>query len=120
MSPTPIVYVVDADFSMRQSLEVLIRTAGWHAETFASAREFLSHGGDEDAEKTMRQERKDRGAQVVGAYEDREARRGAGRMISGGTEVDATKELLDPRASVKPKGERKVADLIELFSNYDK
>jgi FixJ family two-component response regulator len=27
---------------MRQSLEVLIRTAGWQAETFASAREFLS------------------------------------------------------------------------------
>jgi FixJ family two-component response regulator len=42
MSPTPTVYVIDADIPMRQSLEVLIRTAGWHAETFASAREFLS------------------------------------------------------------------------------
>jgi len=42
MSPTPIVYVVDADISMRESLEALIHTAGWHAETFASARDFLS------------------------------------------------------------------------------
>jgi FixJ family two-component response regulator len=39
---TPLVFVVDADFSVRESLEVLVRTAGWQAETFASAREFLS------------------------------------------------------------------------------
>jgi len=39
----PIVFVVDGDILVRQSLEVLIRTAGWQAETFASAREFLSH-----------------------------------------------------------------------------
>lgn len=42
MSNTPIVFVVDADISVRESLEVLIRTAGWQAETFASAHEFLS------------------------------------------------------------------------------
>ncbi len=42
MSPTPIVYVVDADISMRESLEALIRPAGWRAEIFASARDFLS------------------------------------------------------------------------------
>lgn len=38
----PIVFVVDADSSVRESLEGLIRTAGWQAETFATAREFLS------------------------------------------------------------------------------
>lgn len=42
MSHTPIVFVIDADISVRESLEVLIRTAGWQAETFASAHEFLS------------------------------------------------------------------------------
>jgi FixJ family two-component response regulator len=39
---TPIVYVVDDDVSVRESLELLIRTAGWRPETFASALEFLS------------------------------------------------------------------------------
>jgi len=38
-----IVFVVDDDVSVRESLELLIRTAGWRPETFASAREFLSH-----------------------------------------------------------------------------
>ena len=38
---TPIVYVVDDDVSVRQSLEMLIDAAGWHVETFASALEFL-------------------------------------------------------------------------------
>jgi FixJ family two-component response regulator len=37
-----IVFVVDDDVSVRESLELLIRAAGWHPETFASAREFLS------------------------------------------------------------------------------
>jgi FixJ family two-component response regulator len=37
------VFVVDGDISVRQSLEVLIRCAGWQPETFGSAREFLSH-----------------------------------------------------------------------------
>ncbi|ABF41446.1 two component transcriptional regulator, LuxR family [Candidatus Koribacter versatilis Ellin345] len=39
---TPIVFVVDADTSVRDSLDLLIRTQGWQAETFRSAREFLS------------------------------------------------------------------------------
>jgi FixJ family two-component response regulator len=40
---TPIVFVVDDDISVRESLEALIRFAGWQPETFASAQEFLSH-----------------------------------------------------------------------------
>src|SRR6202030_44338 len=39
---TPIVFVVDDDVSVRESLELLIRSAGWEPETFASAQEFLS------------------------------------------------------------------------------
>jgi FixJ family two-component response regulator len=43
MSPdTPIVFVVDDDISVRESLESLIRFAGWQPQTFASAQEFLS------------------------------------------------------------------------------
>ena len=38
----PIVFVVDDDVSVRESLELLIRFAGWRPETFASAREFLA------------------------------------------------------------------------------
>jgi FixJ family two-component response regulator len=41
-SSTPIVFVVDSDPSVRESLELLIRAAGWQAETFASAKEFLA------------------------------------------------------------------------------
>ncbi len=37
----PIVFVVDGDASLRDSLEVLIRRTGWRPETFAFAREFL-------------------------------------------------------------------------------
>jgi len=40
--PTCIVFVVDDDVSVRESLELLIRTAGWQPETFASAQDFLS------------------------------------------------------------------------------
>lgn len=39
---TPTVFVVDEDVSVRESLELLIRCAGWRAETFASAEEFLA------------------------------------------------------------------------------
>jgi FixJ family two-component response regulator len=39
---TPIVFVVDDDVSVRESLEALIRWAGWQPETFASSQEFLS------------------------------------------------------------------------------
>src|SRR5215510_14243166 len=38
----PIVFVVDDDVSVRESLELMIRTAGWQSETFASAQDFLS------------------------------------------------------------------------------
>jgi FixJ family two-component response regulator len=39
---TPIVYVVDDDVSVRESLEMLIENAGWKPEVFASAQAFLS------------------------------------------------------------------------------
>jgi FixJ family two-component response regulator len=39
---TPIVFVVDDDISVRESLELLIRCEGWQPEMFASAREFLA------------------------------------------------------------------------------
>ena len=39
---TPTVFVVDDDISVRESLESLIRFAGWQPQTFACAQEFLS------------------------------------------------------------------------------
>jgi len=39
----PIVFVVDDDISVRESLELLIRSEGWQVETFLSAQEFLNH-----------------------------------------------------------------------------
>ena len=39
---TPIVFVVDDDVSVRESLELLIRCEGWQPATFASAQEFLA------------------------------------------------------------------------------
>jgi FixJ family two-component response regulator len=39
---TPIVFVVDDDVSVRESLEALIRCEGWQPEIFACAQEFLS------------------------------------------------------------------------------
>jgi FixJ family two-component response regulator len=43
MSTVPsIVFVVDDDVSVRDSLELLIKSGGWQPETFASAHEFLS------------------------------------------------------------------------------
>ena len=41
-SGTPIVFIVDDDISVRESLELLIRTEGFEPEAFASAQEFLS------------------------------------------------------------------------------
>ena len=38
---TPIVFVVDDDVSVRESLELLIYCEGWHPETFGSAQDFL-------------------------------------------------------------------------------
>jgi FixJ family two-component response regulator len=40
---TATVFVVDDDISVRESLESLIRCAGWRPEVFASAEEFLSY-----------------------------------------------------------------------------
>ena len=39
---TSTVFVVDDDVSVRESLELLIRAAGWQPETFATAQDFLS------------------------------------------------------------------------------
>ena len=39
---TPIVFVVDDDISVRESLEGLIQSEGWQVETFASAQAFLT------------------------------------------------------------------------------
>ena len=43
MSPaTPIVFVVDDDVAVRESLEAPMPYAGWRVETFASAQQFLA------------------------------------------------------------------------------
>ncbi|HTA78826.1 MAG TPA: response regulator transcription factor [Terracidiphilus sp.] len=43
MSPaSPVVFVVDDDISIRESLELLIGSTGWQVEIFASALEFLA------------------------------------------------------------------------------
>lgn len=39
----PIVYVVDDDISVRESLQALISCAGWRSEVFASAQDFLDY-----------------------------------------------------------------------------
>jgi len=44
MSDTkPTVFVVDDDASVRESLKLLIESAGWQPETFGSGQEFLAH-----------------------------------------------------------------------------
>lgn len=42
-SAMPVVFIVDDDVSVRESLELLIRNENWKPETFASAQEFLNH-----------------------------------------------------------------------------
>jgi len=42
MPDASIVYVVDGDISVRQSLELLIRHQGWRPELFETAQDFLS------------------------------------------------------------------------------
>jgi len=39
---SPIVFVVDDDVSVRESLELLLQNEGWRVEIFASAQEFLN------------------------------------------------------------------------------
>jgi len=41
MKPKPLIAVVDDDSSLRESTQLLLRSAGYRAEVFASAREFL-------------------------------------------------------------------------------
>src|SRR5262245_555455 len=41
-NPTPTVFVLDDDVSVRESLELLIQAEGWQPETFASAEVFLA------------------------------------------------------------------------------
>ena len=43
MHITPIVFVVDDDVSVRESLESLVRFEGWQPQTFSSAQEFLDY-----------------------------------------------------------------------------
>lgn len=40
---TPVIFIVDPDKAVRESLEQLIRCQGWHPETFTSAEEFLAY-----------------------------------------------------------------------------
>jgi FixJ family two-component response regulator len=42
LAMSPIVFVVDDDISVRESLEGLVASAGWATETFATAKEFLA------------------------------------------------------------------------------
>jgi FixJ family two-component response regulator len=42
MIPTPVVFVVDDDVAVRESLELLIVSAGWQPEIFSTAEEFLA------------------------------------------------------------------------------
>jgi FixJ family two-component response regulator len=42
-SAVPIVFIVDDDVSIRESLELLVRHENWKPKTFASAQEFLNH-----------------------------------------------------------------------------
>src|SRR5437868_14791692 len=39
----PTVFIIDDDAATRQSLELLVRSAGWQPEAFSSAYEFLTH-----------------------------------------------------------------------------
>src|SRR5215470_5674550 len=43
-----VVFVVDDDVSVRESLELLILSAGWRPETFASAEDFLARSRVDD------------------------------------------------------------------------
>ena len=38
---SPIIFIVDDDISVRESLELLIQNEGWQPKLFASAQEFL-------------------------------------------------------------------------------
>jgi FixJ family two-component response regulator len=40
--PSPVVFVIDSDTTIRDAIHALIRSEGWHAETFASGQDFLA------------------------------------------------------------------------------
>ena len=43
---TPVVFVVDDDISVRESVELLLQSAGWRSETYSSAGAFLTGPGN--------------------------------------------------------------------------
>jgi FixJ family two-component response regulator len=43
------VFIVDDDESVRESLKLLLESAGYHAVTFASAKKFVQSGLKKDA-----------------------------------------------------------------------
>jgi FixJ family two-component response regulator len=45
LSASSVVFVVDDDVSVRESLDLMIRQAGWQPETFSTAQEFLDRPG---------------------------------------------------------------------------
>jgi FixJ family two-component response regulator len=45
LTTKPIVFVVDDDISVRETLKALVEAAGWQAETFASAKAFFARPG---------------------------------------------------------------------------
>ena len=49
LTPSKTVFIIDDDADLRDALSLLMRAAGLHAETFATAREFLHHHGPRDA-----------------------------------------------------------------------
>ena len=49
MNQEPLIAVVDDDASLRESTQLLLRSAGYRAEVFASAREFLGSPRLEEA-----------------------------------------------------------------------
>src|SRR5271154_5558916 len=42
-SAIPVVFIVDDDVSVRESLELMVRDENWKPQSFASAQEFLNH-----------------------------------------------------------------------------
>ena len=43
MTPVPLVYIIDDDASVRRAVKRLVKSAGFRAEAFATAMEFLRH-----------------------------------------------------------------------------
>jgi FixJ family two-component response regulator len=83
----PIVFVIDEDISLRESLEVLAHCEGWQVETFASPYEFLArprvsvpsclilalsplHSNGLEVQKHIVRERVEMPIIIVSSYED--------------------------------------------------